>query len=308
MLTKIKVVGIGGSGGNAISRMAKVGIKNVELIAINTDAQDLAKTTADFKLRIGQKITQGLGAGMKPEVGRKAALESQEEIRAALKGADLVFITCGLGGGTGSGATPIVAQISREMGILTIAIVTTPFFFEGRNRIRIAKNALELLRGNVDTSIVISNEQLFSTLAPNISLLNAFWACDDILRQAVQGISDLIILPGIINVNFADIKAIMKNAGSALFGVGKAQGERRAEVAVSLAMNSPLLNTSIQGARGVLFNVSGGKDISLSEINEIAHFITREVNKGAKIIFGAIQNNDDLKSGEIKVTVIATGF
>jgi len=307
-MTQIKVVGVGGSGGNAISRMAKCEIRNVELVAINTDAQDLTKIKADVKLRIGRKTTQGLGAGMKPEIGRRSALESREDISGILKGADMVFITCGLGGGTGSGAAPVIAQISKELGILTLAIVTTPFSFEGRARMKIAENALRRLKENVDTSIAISNDRLLSTLTPDTSVINAFWVCDDILRQAVQGISDLILLPGIINVNFADIEAIMRNAGSALFGVGKARGEGRAQIAASLAISSPLLDVSIKGAKGVLFNVSGGKDISLSEIDEVARFITKEVNPEAKIIFGAVQRNDDLKEGEIKVTVIATGF
>ncbi|MDP1538700.1 MAG: cell division protein FtsZ [bacterium] len=315
---KIKVVGVGGSGSNAISRMAKCKIEGVELIAINTDAQDLAKTKADVKLRIGRKTTQGLGAGMNPEIGRKSAIENRQEILEILKGSDMIFIACGLGGGTGSGAAPVIAQIAKELGILTLAVVTKPFSFEGQARLRIAENAARKLKENVDTLISISNDKLLSALDPNIPLINAFWVCDDILRQAVQGISDLILLPGIINVNFADVKAIMTNAGSALFGVGKAQGEGRAEKAALSAINSPLLDISVKGAKGVLFNVSGGKDISLSEIDEVAKVITREVNPEAKIIFGAIQDEKpfprrtgfglELKQGEIKVTVIATGF
>ncbi len=306
-MTKIKVVGVGGSGSNAISRMAKSEIKGVELIAINTDAQDLVKARADVKLRIGRKTTQGLGAGMNPEIGRRSALENRQEISEILKGADMVFIACGLGGGTGSGAAPVIAQASKELGILTLAVVTTPFSFEGQARIKISENGLGRLKENVDTLISISNDKLLSILSPDTSIINAFWVCDDTLRQAVQGISDLILLPGIINVNFADVETIMKNAGSALFGVGRARGEGRAEKAAMAAINSPLLDISIKGAKGVLFNVSGGKDISLSEIDEIAKAITKEVNPEAKIIFGAVQD-ENLKEGEIKVTVIATGF
>jgi len=305
--TKIKVVGVGGSGSNAISRMARCDIKGVELVAVNTDAQDLAKTKADFKLRIGRKITQGLGTGMNPEIGKKSALENRQEISEILRGSDMVFITCGLGGGTGTGAAPVIAEVTKELGILTLAVVTKPFSFEGQVRMRIAENGQRRLKENVDTLISISNDKLLSTLDPNTPLINAFWTCDDVLRQAVQGISDLIMLPGIINVNFADIKTIMQNAGSALFGVGRAQGEGRAEKAALAAINSPLLDISIKGARGILFNVSGGKDISLSEIDEVAKVITREINPEARIIFGAVQD-EKLKEGEIKVVVIATGF
>lgn len=304
---KIKVVGVGGSGGNAIYRMKKCNIKGVELIAINTDAQDLKKTNADTKIRIGQTNTQGLGAGMNPEVGRQAALESREAIIEALKDADLIFIAYGMGGGTGTGAGPVVAEISKEQKALTLAVVTTPFSFEGQARKNIADNGIKKLKEKVDTLILISNDKLLSALDTNVSLLNAFWACDDILRQAVQGISDLILLPGIINVDFADVKTIMENAGSALFGVGRAQGENRAEAAALSAINYPLLDISIKGAKGILFNVSGGKDISLSEIDQVAKTITREANSEAKIIFGAVQD-EKLKKGEIKVTVIATGF
>lgn len=304
---KIKVVGVGGSGSNAVSRMAKCQIKGVEFIVLNTDAQDLSRAKADVKLRIGKKTTRGLGAGMNPEIGRKSVMENRSEIAEMLQGAEMVFITYGAGGGTGTGAGPAVAQISRELGILTLAVVTTPFSFEGRARLRIAENGIKKLKENVDTLIVIANDRLLEVLDQNISLNSAFWACDDILRQAVQGISDLIMLPGIINVNFADVKSIMTNAGSALFGVGKAQGKARAEKAAMEAINSPLLDISIKGAKGILFNVSGGKDISLSEVDEAANVITGEANPAAKIIFGAIQN-ENLKQGEIKVTVIATGF
>lgn len=306
-LTKIKVVGVGGSGLNAVSRIARCNIKGIELIAINTDTQDLAKARADVKLRIGVKITQGLGAGMDPEIGRKSALENRQDIADALKGSDVIFITCGMGGGTGSGAAPIVAEVAKETGALTLAVVTKPFSFEGLARERIAENGIKRLKEKVDTVIIISNNKLLSFLDPSISLINAFWACDDILRQAVQGISDLILLPGIINIDFADVKAIMVNAGSALFGVGRARGEGRAEKAAMAAINSPLLDISPKGAKGVLFNVSGGKDVSLSEIDTVAKIINQEVNPDAKIIFGAVQD-EKLKKGEIKVTVIATGF
>ena len=304
---KIKVVGIGGSGCNAILRMAKAKIEGVELVAINTDLQDLKKSRADFKIRIGKNLTKGLGAGMNPEIGKEAAREQKEEIKEVLKDADMVFITYGAGGGTGSGAGPVIAEISKNLGVLTVAIVTKPFSFEGIFRKQIAKKSLEELKEKVDSLISISNDKLFSVLNPNISLNSAFWACDDILRQAVQGISDLIILPGLVNVDFADVKTILKNSGSALFGIGRARGEKRAELAAKAAIHSPLLDISPKGAKGVLFNVSSGKDISLSEIDQAAKVITQEVNPEAKVIFGAVQD-EKLKKGEIKVTVIATGF
>lgn len=304
---KIKVVGVGGSGSNAISRMMRCKIQGVELIALNTDAQDLKKTRAHFKLRIGKKITQGLGTGMNPEIGKRAALENKEEISQILKGADMVFITCGMGGGTGSGAVPIIADISKSLGILTVAIVTRPFSFEGVYRKKIAERGIRKLKEKVDTLLTIQNDKLLEILDPKTSVLSAFWLCDDILRQAVSGITDLIFLPGIINVDFADVKAIIKNAGTAIFGIGKAKGEKRAEKATYLALNSPLLDVSPKGAKGVLFNVSGGRDISLNEIEEIGKIISQEINSDAKIIFGAVQD-EKLKKGEIKVTVIATGF
>jgi cell division protein FtsZ len=307
MSTKIKVVGVGGSGSNAVSRMMRCKIKGVELVALNTDAQDLRKTRAHTKLRIGRKITQGLGTGMNPEIGKRAAEEQREEIKEILKNSDMVFITCGLGGGTGSGASPIVAEISKNLRALTIAVATKPFSFEGAFRKKIAETSEKLLKERVDSLITIQNDKLLETLNPKTTVLSAFWLCDDILRQAVQGISDLIYLPGIINVDFADIKAILKNSGSALIGIGKARGEKRAERAARLALNSPLLNLSYKGARGILFNVSGGRDISLSEIDEIAKMITQEINPRAKVIFGAVQD-EKIKKGEIKVTVIATGF
>ncbi len=306
-LPKIKVVGIGGAGGNAISRMAKCGIKGVELIAINTDFQDLKDSEGDVKIRIGKKLTEGLGTGMNTDLGKKAVDENREEIAKAFKDSDMIFLTCGLGGGTGTGAIPQVAEIAREAGALTIAVVTTPFSFEGKERGKVARRGLKILQERVDTLIPISNDRLLSTLGPNISLEKAFWSCDEILRQAVQGISDLVTLPGIINIDFADVKAIMKNSGSALFGKGVAKGKRRAEEAVLSALNLPLVDLSCENAKGVLFNVNGGKDLSLSEVNEIAEIIKKRVSPGASIIFGAVEDKS-LADGEIKVTVIATGF
>ena len=305
--TKIKVVGVGGSGNNAVSRMMKYKIKGVELIAINADAQDLQKSRAHKKIRIGKNLTKGLGAGMNPEVGRLAAEEQREEIQEALKDTDMIFITGGLGGGTCSGAGPVVAEIAKKCGALTLAVVTTPFYFEGLPRMEIARNSLKRLKARVDTLIVISNDKLLSILEPKTTVSNAFWVCDEILRQAVQGISDLIVLPGIINIDFADAKTIMKDSGTAIFGVARAKGPERAKEAARKALNSPLLDISCKGAKGVLFNVSGGKDISLSEVDEAAKIITQEVSPEAKVIFGAIQD-EKLSKGEIKVTVVATGF
>ncbi len=304
---KIKVVGIGGSGGNTISRMMKCKIKGVELLVINADAQDLQKARAHKKIRIGRDLTKGLGTGMNPEIGRAAAEEQREEIEEALGGSNMVFITCGLGGGCGSGGSLVVAEIAKKLGALTLAVVTTPFSFEGSQRTEIARNSQRLLKEKVDTLISISNDRLFSFLEPKTTVLNAFWMCDEILKQAVQGISDLIVLPGIINIDFADVKAIMKDSGTALFGIGRAKGPERAKEAAQRALNSPLLDVSCKGAKGVLFNVSGGRDISLTEVDEIAKIITQEVSPEAKIIFGAIQD-EKLPKGEIKVTVISTGF
>ena len=306
-MIKIKVAGVGGSGSNAVSRMKKCKIQGVELIAINTDVQDLRKIRADQKIWIGKRLTQGLGTGMSPEIGKLAAEEQKEEIKEILKGSDMIFVTYGAGGGTGSGAGPVVAEIAKNLGALTAAVVTRPFSFEGISRQKIAETGIKDLREKVDSLIVISNDKLLEILDPKTTVISAFWICDDVLRQAVQGISDLITLPGIINVDFADVRTIMKNSGTALFGLGLAQGEKRAEVAVKSALNSPLLGVSPKGAKGVLFNVSGGKDISLSEINQIGEIITREINPGARVIFGAIQD-EKLGRGEIKVTLIATGF
>jgi cell division protein FtsZ len=305
--TKIKVVGVGGSGNNAVSRMMASRIKGVELVAINTDVQHLQKTRAHKRIRIGRSQTKGLGTGMNAELGRKSAEEDRELIKEALKDADLIFITCGLGGGTGTGAAPVVAEISKELGILTVAVVTTPFSFEGSKRTILAQEGLASIKNKVDTLISISNDKLFSIINDEASVDSAFWICDEVLRQAVVGISDLIVLPGIINIDFADVKTILKNSGSAIFGVGKASGEKRAKEAVVSALESPLTETSCQKAKGVLFNVSGGEDISLTEINEIAQEIKEKVASNARIIFGAVQD-EKLKKGMIKVTVIVTGF
>ncbi len=303
----IKVIGVGGSGGNVVSRMMKYRIKGVELVAVNADAQDLQKTRAHKKILIGRNLTKGLGTGMNPEIGKQAAEEQREDIKEVLSGADMVFVTCGLGGGCGSSASAVVADVAKKSGALTLAVVTTPFSFEGVQRMEIAQSSLRNLKTKVDALIVISNNKLLSVLDNNVTVLNAFWFCDEILRQAVQGISDLVVLPGIINVDFADIRAIMKNSGSALFGIGKARGPERAKQAAGKALNSPLLDLSCRGAKGVLFNVSGGKDISLTEIDEAAKLIMHEVSADARVIFGAIQD-EKLNKGEIKVTVIATGF
>jgi cell division protein FtsZ len=304
---KIKVVGVGGSGSNAVSRMFSYKIKGVELITVNADAQDLEKAKSHKKIRIGRKITKGLGTGMDPEIGRLAAEEQKEELQEVLKDSDIVFVTCGLGGGCGSGASSVVADIAKKGGALTIAVVTKPFSFEGLQRTEIADEALKRLKEKVDTLITISNDKLLSALDQETTLVNAFWACDEILRQAVQGISDLIVLPGIINIDFADVKSIMKDSGAALFGIGKAKGPDRAREAAKKALESPLLDISYKGAKGILFNISGGRDISLVEIDEAAKIITQEIAPGAKVVFGAIQN-EKLSKGEIKVTVIATGF
>lgn len=305
--TVIKVVGVGGAGGNAVSRIANLQIPGVELIALNCDDQDLQKIKAHQKLRIGRILTKGLGAGMNPEVGRLAALENKDEISRLLQGSDMVFITCGLGGGTGTGATPVVAEIAKSSGALVVAVTTTPFSFEGAFRNQIAKDGLETLKSKVDTVLTISNDKVLGQSDKKISLLNAFLTCDEILKQAVQGITDLIQLPGIINVDFADVKTIMKNSGPAFFGQGTARGERKVENAVNAAVASPLLDSSMAGARGILFNVSGGNDLSLSEINEAANLITKNADHRAKVIFGAVHDKK-LQKDELKITVIATGF
>lgn len=304
---RIKVVGVGGSGGSALARMIEAKIHGVEFIAVNTDAQALHNTSAPTKIHIGKSLTRGLGAGMNPEIGRQAAIDTKEEIQTALKGADMVFVTMGLGGGTGSGAGPIVAEIAREMGALTVAVVTKPFMFEGAQRMRIADDAWHNLRERVDALITIPNDRLLSIIDRKTPILEAFAMVDDVLRQGVQGISDLITIPGIINVDFNDVKAIMANSGSALMGIGRASGEDRAIEAAKMAINSPLLEVSIDGAKGILFNVSGGTDLAMAEINEAARIITENADPEAKIIFGAVMD-DNLRKGEIKITVVATGF
>jgi cell division protein FtsZ len=304
---KIKVVGVGGSGNNAVSGMFEAKIQGVEFIAINTDAQDLHHSKASLKIHIGKNVTRGLGAGMNPDVGRQAAEENKDDIHEALKGADMVFVTCGLGGGTGTGASPIIAEVARETGALTVGVVTKPFSFEGLQRARIAEEGLNNLKERVDTLITIPNNKLLNVIERKTTLIESFSIVDDVLRQAVQGISDLVVKPGIVNVDFADVRAIMQDAGSALMGIGKASGEERAIEAARLAINSPLLEVSIDGARGVLFSVSGGEDLTMYEINEAAKVITDSIHPEAKVIFGAVLD-DQLKKGEIKVTVIATGF
>lgn len=305
--TKIKVVGVGGAGSNAVSRMTSCKIQGVDLAVINCDAQDLQKAKAHQKLRIGRNLTKGLGAGMDPEVGRQAAEENKEEIIQLLKGADMVFVTAGLGGGTGTGAAPVVAEAAKSSGALVVAVVTLPFFFEGSYRNQIAKEGLVVLKENVDTLLVIPNDKILSHGDKAATLLSAFWVCDEVLRQAVQGITDLITLPGIINVDFSNVKTIMKGSGSAFFGQGQAKGESRAEIAANLAINSPLLDSSVKGAKGILFNVSGGGSLSLSEIDEVAQIITKNADPRSKIIFGAVHDKR-LQKDEIKITLIATGF
>ncbi|MFA5361480.1 MAG: cell division protein FtsZ [archaeon] len=304
MIPVIKVVGVGGSGSNTVSRMEKFAISGIELLAINTDAQALHFSKAQKKILIGNKITKGLGTGMDAGIGRKAAEESRKEITENLKGADMVFVTCGLGGGTGSGASAIIAEIAKSLGILTIAVVTTPFSFEGEQRKKIAETALEGLKDNVDSLLVISNDKLLKIIDEKTTVLNAFLICDEILSQAVQGITDLILVPGIINIDFASVVSIMKDSGRAMFGTGKFSGENRAILAAEQAINSPLLDFSIKGSKGVLFNVSG-QDMTLNEIQEAANVITKNADPKAQIIFGAVKDKS-LKKGEIKISVIAT--
>ena len=304
---RIKVVGVGGSGANAVNHMIRSKVRGVEFIAINTDAQDLHQSLAHKKIRIGKGITKGLGTGMNPELGKQAAEETKDEIHEALKGADMVFITCGMGGGTGTGAAPVIAQSAKAEGALTIGVVTKPFAFEGLERARVAENGLIKLREAVDALIVIPNDKLLSIVAKSTPFLSAFAMCDEILRHAVEGISDLITVPGIINVDFADVRAVMQSAGSALMGIGIGRGEARAEEAARSAISSPLLDISINGAKGVLFAVSGGSDLTMWEINEAAKIITASIDQDAKIIFGAIQD-ERLKKGDVKITVIASGF
>ena len=303
---KIKVVGVGGGGGSAINRMVDNGIRGVGFVAINTDVQALHYNKANEKIHIGKTVTKGLGAGMNPDLGKGAAEESQNEIKEALKGCDMVFVTCGLGGGTGSGASPVVAQIAKEMGALTVAVVTKPFMFEGGQRKNIADRAYSELADKVDTIITISNDKLLQVIDKKTSLLEAFKIADDVLRQGVQGIAEIITVPGIINADFADVKAVMANAGSALMGIGMATGENKAIEAAKEAINSNLLDMSIDGARGIVFTITGGPDLSMSEVSEAAKVITSAADDDAKIIFGAVI--DEKMKDQVKITVVATGF
>ena len=304
---RIRVVGVGGSGGNAINHMINSGVKGVEFIAINTDAQDLQKAKTKRKVHIGKNLTRGLGAGGNPDSGRRAAEETQEEILETLRDSDMVFIACGMGGGTGTGAAPVVARLAKEAGALTVGVVTKPFGFEGQQRMRAAEEGIGALKEEVDAIIIIPNDRLLAVVDRDTSVMNAFALCDDVLRQAVEGISDLITMPGIVNVDFADIKTVMSAAGSALMGIGLASGEKRAEEAAQKAINSPLLEVSISGARGVLFAVAGGEDLGMLEIQDAARVITESIDPNARVIFGAFRD-DKLKKDEIRVTVIATGF
>lgn len=303
---KIKVVGVGGGGGSAINRMIEAGIQGVEFMAVNTDIQALHYNKASEKIHIGKTVTKGLGAGMNPDLGRQAAEESQNDLREALKGCDMVFVTCGMGGGTGSGASPIVAQIARDLGALTVAVVTKPFMFEGGQRKNIADRAYAELADKVDTIITISNDKLLQVIDKKTSLLEAFAVADDVLRQGVQGIAEIITVPGIINADFADVKAVMANAGSALMGIGTASGESKAVEAAKAAINSTLLDMSIDGARGIVFTITGGSDLTMNEVSEAAKVITSAADDEAKIIFGAVI--DEKLKDQIKITVVATGF
>jgi len=303
---KIKVIGIGGSGSNTVSRMAECNIQGIELVAVNTDVQNLRSAKADIKVQIGKETTRGLGTGMNYRLGRIAAQESKEELSELVKDADMVFITCGLGGGTGTGASPIISELAKKAGALTIAVVTEPFSFEGIQRKKIAKKGLKQLREKVDTLLVIPNDKLLKIKDKNITLKEAFWLCDEVLREAVQGISELIVKRGIVNLDFADIRSVMEDSGPAIFGMGKATGSNRATTAALRAINSPLLDVSIKGAKNILFNVSAS-DLTLFEINTVAKIITQNAGQQAKIIFGATKDKN-LKKGELKVTIIATGF
>ncbi|HEV2902554.1 MAG TPA: cell division protein FtsZ [Gaiellaceae bacterium] len=305
-LAVIKVVGVGGGGSNAVSRMVDAGLSGVDFIAANTDAQALLVVDADMKVHIGAESTRGLGAGANPEVGRNAATESRDELKDALKGSDMVFVTAGEGGGTGTGGAPIVAEIARELGALTVGVVTRPFGFEGRKRADQAMLGIEELRDNVDTLIVIENDRLLQVVEKRTSIIDAFRLADDILRQGVQGITDLITVPGIVNLDFADVRAIMSDAGSALMGIGTASGENRAAEAAHTAVSSPLLESSIEGATGILLNISGPPDMGLFEVNEAAEVVTSAADQNANVIFGAVI--DDALKDEVRVTVIATGF
>ncbi|HKK53986.1 MAG TPA: cell division protein FtsZ [Patescibacteria group bacterium] len=303
---KIKVIGVGGGGGAAINRMIEKGIQGVEFVAMNTDVQALHYNKAKEKLHIGKAVTKGLGAGMNSDLGKQAAEETQNEIREIIKGCDMVFVTCGLGGGTGTGAAPIVAQIARDLGALTVAVVTKPFGFEGGQRQNLANRGLAELADKVDTIITISNDKLLQVIDKKASLLDAFVIADDVLRQGVQGIAEIITVPGIVNADFADVKAVMSNAGSALMGIGESSGENKAVEAAKDAINSKLLDMSIEGARGIVFTITGGPSLGMNEVNEAAKVITSAADEEAKIIFGAVI--DEKLKDEIKITVVATGF
>jgi len=305
-LAVIKVVGVGGGGTNAVNRMVDAGLSGVEFIAVNTDAQALMMSDADMKMHIGSAGTRGLGAGADPAVGKAAAQESRDELKEALKGADMVFVTAGEGGGTGTGAAPIVAELAREIGALTVGVVTKPFAFEGRKRSQQAEMGIDDLREVVDTLIVIENDRLLQVVEKKTSVVDAFRMADDILRQGVQGITDLITVPGLVNLDFADVRTIMREAGSALMGIGEASGENRAAEAARAAVSSPLLETSIEGATGILLNITGGPEIGLFEVNEAAEVVTSAADQNANVIFGAVI--DDAVGDAVRVTVIATGF
>src|SRR3989338_2035864 len=304
---RIRVIGVGGSGGNAVNHMVSSHVEGVNFIAVNTDAQDLHKSRAKRKIHIGKTLTRGLGVGMNADLGKQAADETREELQDVIKGSDMVFITCGMGGGTGTGAAPVVAKVARELGALTVGVVTRPFSFEGAQRTGLEETGLAELRKAVDALIVIPNDKLLAIVSRDTGIRNAFAMCDDILKQAVEGISDLITQTGLINVDFADVRTIMHNAGSALMGIGTAIGERRAEVAARNAINSPLLEVSVTGAKGVLFSIAGGDDLGMLEVQDAANVITEAIDSEAKVIFGAVTDGS-LKKGEVRVTVIATGF
>src|SRR5215212_50716 len=302
----IKVCGVGGGGTNAVTRMAEAGVSGVEFIAVNTDAQALLMSEADVKIQIGSKGTRGLGAGANPEVGVAAATESRDELKEALKGADMVFVTAGEGGGTGTGGAPIVAELSKEVQALTVGVVTRPFTFEGRKRAQQAEQGISTLSEQVDTLIVIENDRLLQVVEKRTSIIEAFRMADDVLRQGVQGITDLITVPGLVNLDFADVRTIMSDAGSALMGIGVASGENRAAEAARAAVSSPLLEASIEGATGVLLNITGGAELGLFEVNEAAEVVTSAADQNANVIFGAVI--DDSRGDAVTVTVIATGF
>lgn len=303
---QIKVVGVGGGGNSAVNRMIKFGLKGVDFISVNTDKQALHLSEATHKIQIGEKITKGLGAGANPEIGQKAAEESRDEIEQSLKGSDMVFITAGMGGGTGTGAAPVVAEIAKSLGILTVGVVTKPFSFEGRTRMKNAEMGIENLKKNVDTLVIIPNDRLLQVVERRTSMIEAFRIADDVLRQGVQGISDLIAVPGLVNLDFADVRTIMKEQGLAHMGIGRGSGENRATEAAKQAIHSPLLETSIQGAKGVLLNITGGADLGLFEVNEAAEIVAQASDPDVNIIFGAVI--DDSLGDEIHITVIATGF